>query len=83
MLTELIPNITDKDYWLRLWQQIRLAWVLLRDRRVRKRYKLIPIVTLIYIISPLDLVPVVPVIGQYDDLILLAFAPEIIHKSGP
>jgi len=55
-----------KDFF----SQFRLAWELLWDDRVPFVTKIIPILTLLYVISPVDLVPgmVVPGLGQLDDL---------------
>ncbi|MEE8362997.1 MAG: YkvA family protein [Dehalococcoidia bacterium] len=58
---------------------VRLAWGLMRDRRVRAPIKALPVLALLYALSPLDLLPdIVPVVGWVDDLIvsgslLLAF----------
>jgi len=57
--------------WLKdFFGHFRLAWELLWDDRVPFVTKIIPILTLIYVISPVDLVPgmVVPGLGQLDDL---------------
>lgn len=70
--------------------QFRLTWRLIRDSRVPLWAKLIPFITVGYIISPIDIIPdVLPIIGQLDDLgILLAgmrlfemLAPEeVVHQ---
>jgi uncharacterized membrane protein YkvA (DUF1232 family) len=50
---------------------IRLAWGLFLDRRVGAPIKLLPILTVIYVLSPLDLLPdIIPVVGWMDDLIV-------------
>jgi uncharacterized membrane protein YkvA (DUF1232 family) len=50
---------------------IRLAWGLFMDRRVGAPIKLLPILALIYVLSPLDLLPdIIPVVGWIDDLIV-------------
>ena len=57
--------------WLKdFFGHFRLAWELLWDDRVPFVTKIIPILTLLYVISPVDLVPgmVVPGLGQLDDL---------------
>ncbi|MEZ4669567.1 MAG: YkvA family protein [Anaerolineae bacterium] len=70
--------------------QLRLTWRLMRDPRVPLWTKAIPIITLGYILSPLDLIPdVLPIIGQIDDLGVLlaglrlfeAFIPEDIVQQ--
>jgi uncharacterized membrane protein YkvA (DUF1232 family) len=73
-----------------LINQLRLTWRLLRDPRVPLWAKLIPVGALIYVLSPLDLIPdLIPVLGQLDDLgIVLAgmrlfesFVPEYIVQE--
>ena len=50
---------------------IRLAWGLFLDRRVGVMIKLLPILAIIYVLSPLDLLPdIIPVVGWVDDLIV-------------
>jgi len=47
----------------------RLYWRLFRDRRVSLLPKVLLVLTLVYVVSPLDLIPdFVPVIGEMDDV---------------
>lgn len=57
-----------------VWNQIRLTWRLLRDPRVPLWTKVIPFAGIIYVLSPLDLIPDLLIgLGQLDDLgIILA-----------
>lgn len=71
-----------------------LAWRLWVDPRVPLLTKLLPVGVLIYLLSPVDLVPdVVPVLGQLDDLFAIVLGvrafialcpPEVVqfHQSG-
>jgi uncharacterized membrane protein YkvA (DUF1232 family) len=55
-----------------LLQQGKLAWRLLRDPRVPVYAKAVLGATLLYVFSPLDLVPDwIPLLGQLDDLAIL------------
>ncbi len=56
-----------------LVMRIKLIVRLLRDRRVSPWLKIIPIGGIIYLISPLDLIPdiALPVIGELDDAAIL------------
>ena len=54
---------------------LKLLYRLVRDARVAKADKLILAGTIIYVISPLDLIPdFIPFIGQVDDIYLVAIA---------
>jgi uncharacterized membrane protein YkvA (DUF1232 family) len=56
--------------WLKdFFGQFRLAWELLWDGRVPFVTKIVPILTLLYILSPVDIIPDVALgLGQLDDL---------------
>jgi uncharacterized membrane protein YkvA (DUF1232 family) len=56
---------------------------LLQDPRVPRRHKLLLGLLVLYLISPIDLVPdFVPVAGQLDDAILVALALRAILRAG-
>ena len=58
-------------YFPLILSAIRLTWGLFLDRRVGIKIKLLPILAIIYVLSPLDLLPdIIPVVGWVDDLIL-------------
>jgi uncharacterized membrane protein YkvA (DUF1232 family) len=47
----------------------RLVWRLVQDPRIPIAFKLVPAVTLLYVISPIDLIPdIIPGLGQLDDI---------------
>ncbi len=58
-----------------LWgfiQQVRLSWRIMRDPRVPIWIKSIPVLPIVYLISPLDFIPdVFLLIGQIDDLAII------------
>jgi uncharacterized membrane protein YkvA (DUF1232 family) len=58
-----------RDFVLR----VRLIWRLIRDRRVSFWLKIIPVAGLVYLVSPIDLIPdiALPVIGELDDAAVL------------
>jgi hypothetical protein len=57
------------------WENIRLTWRMLRDPRVAPYAKvLLPVLALVYLISPIDLIPdMILGLGQVDDLGVIAF----------
>lgn len=68
-----------------LWHQGQLTYKLLRHRQVPVLLKLIPIVAVLYVLSPIDLVPDVALgLGQLDDLAIVLIALRtFIHLAPP
>jgi uncharacterized membrane protein YkvA (DUF1232 family) len=66
-------------------RQARLAWRLLRDGRVPGWVKVIPAIGLIYLLSPIDLIPdwVLPGLGQMDDIALILLALKMFVDLSP
>ena len=75
----------DPGFWRELWQQIRLIYYLLRDPEVPIYLKLLPFVSLAYVVFPFDFVPdLAPVLGQLDDLtIVLVFSKVFVELAPP
>jgi uncharacterized membrane protein YkvA (DUF1232 family) len=63
----------------------RLCWRLWRDRRVPKYLKGMVMAALLYVLSPVDLIPgfLVPLIGQLDDATLLLLASYLFIRWSP
>ena len=63
----------DMLAWLReFFSQFGLAWQLFWDERVPFSTKLVPILTMLYLFVPIDLVPDAFLgVGQVDDLVIL------------
>ena len=67
-----------------MWRTGRLALRLLRDSRVPMAAKFIFGATVLYLVSPLDVVPDwLPVIGQADDLMVLLAGLNLFLRSCP
>lgn len=60
--------------------RLRLGWRLLRDPRVPAWPKLLaPVVTVLYVLSPVDVIPdFIPVLGELDDLGVIALALAVV-----
>ncbi len=73
------PNFAD------LVRSGRLAWRLLLDPRVATLAKIgIPVLAGLYVLSPVDLIPdVIPVVGQLDDLAVVALAIRLFIALAP
>ncbi len=63
----------------------RLCWRLWRDHRVPKSLKGMIIAVILYVLSPIDLVPgfFVPLVGQLDDATLLMLASYLFIRWSP
>lgn len=71
------------DSVLALPNLAKLLVRLLRDPRVPRKSKILVGLTLGYLVTPIDLIPDIPVIGQTDDLLLIAFTlNRLISTSG-
>jgi uncharacterized membrane protein YkvA (DUF1232 family) len=66
-------------------RQARLAWRLFWDQRVPMWTKVVPSAALVYVVSPVDLVPaaVVPGLGQLDDLAILLIGVKLFIELAP
>lgn len=65
-------------------RKLRLAWALAKDRRIRRTVRLIPFLLLLYLAMPLDIIPdFIPVIGQADDLLVLAIGAGLMVRFTP
>ena len=70
---------------LNLPKFIKLYYRLFQDRRVPLHLKLVLIFALVYVLSPIDLIPdwIFPFFGEIDDLIVLIAALRYFIKNCP
>lgn len=67
----------DPSVLVEVWRSLQLVWYLMLDPRVPFLPKLIVPAILLYVLSPLDLIPdVLLVVGQLDDLALIFFGTK-------
>ena len=70
-----------------LWSlvsHLRLGVRLVREPRVPVVLKLVPVLVGLYVLSPIDLVPdLLPVLGQLDDLAIVAAGLELFVRLCP
>ena len=80
-------NNSDRNspgFWLNLFNSFRVAWQLMWDSRVPFSAKLVPILTVLYILSPIDLVPDLVVgLGQLDDLAIFLLGTQLFIAVSP
>ena len=71
-------------FWMNLFNSFRIAWRLLWDNQVPIAAKLVPILTILYILSPIDLIPDFIVgLGQLDDLAILLLGVKLFIAVSP
>lgn len=71
-------------FWLKFFNSFRIAWRLMWDGRVPMGAKLIPIFTILYILSPIDIIPDFIVgLGQLDDLALFLLGVQLFIAVSP
>lgn len=62
-------------------QQARLTFSLMMDKRVPMWQKAIPMLPLLYIFSPLNILTfAIPIVGQLDDITLIILAMELFER---
>lgn len=65
-------------------KEIQLAWRLLRDSRVPVWMKAIPVLSVLYVLMPIDLIPDILLgFGQLDDLALLIGGVRLFTSLAP
>ncbi|MFN2137928.1 MAG: YkvA family protein [Candidatus Promineifilaceae bacterium] len=79
-----IPSLVNPNFWRKTWYEMRVGWQLLRDGRVPLPLKVLPVLIILYLLSPLDLIPgFLPVVGQLDDLGLLLIGLSTFIRLAP
>jgi uncharacterized membrane protein YkvA (DUF1232 family) len=74
----------DTGLLIDLLRQFKLIWRLLKDRRVPLWMKVIPFLSLAYLLVPTDLVPDVLLgLGQLDDMAVLALGAKLFTQLVP
>lgn len=75
---------TDPSVLYEIWRSLQLVWHLMADSRVPFFPKLIVPLVILYILSPIDIVPdVLLVLGQLDDIALLFFGTKLFINLCP
>lgn len=76
--------------WLLMRKELALVWAMLRDPRTPGAAKLTALLAVLYVLSPVDLIPdVVPLLGWLDDGVVamlllrlaLQFLPPELHGA--
>ncbi len=65
-------------------ENLRLAWRLFWDRNVNASTKIIPLLAVLYVLSPIDILPdVIPALGVTDDVGVFIVALDFFIRSAP
>ena len=71
-------------FWMNLFNSFRIAWKLMWDGRVPFSAKLVPIIAVVYILSPIDIMPdLIPGLGQLDDVAILLLGVQAFIALSP
>jgi len=71
-------------FWMNLFNSFRIAWKLMWDSRVPVSAKFVPILTVLYILSPIDFLPDLVVgLGQLDDLAIFLLGTQLFIAVSP
>ncbi|NJL95603.1 MAG: DUF1232 domain-containing protein [Anaerolineae bacterium] len=75
----------DRSMLQKLFDRLVLAWRLLGDGRVSLQHKLIPPIALLYLLSPIDLVPeaLLGPLGVFDDIGVVILLLETFIRMAP
>ena len=85
MTSDISTNVKKEiGFWREIVHQARLVYCLLRDPDVPIYLKLVPFISLIYLMLPFDFVPDVLVgLGQLDDLTVMLIGSKIFIELAP
>jgi uncharacterized membrane protein YkvA (DUF1232 family) len=84
MSTNPNPASHKVNIFISLLNRMRLVFRLMRDSRVPIGLKIVPFLSIIYILFPLDLIPdLIPALGQVDDLGVVILAVETFIMLSP
>jgi uncharacterized membrane protein YkvA (DUF1232 family) len=71
-------------FWMNLFNSFRIAWRLMWDSRVPMSAKAIPVLAVLYVLSPIDILPDFVVgLGQLDDLAILLLGTQLFISMSP
>ena len=84
MSTNPNPASHKVNIFISLLNRLRLVVRLMRDPRVPLGLKIVPFLSIVYVLFPLDLIPdLIPGLGQVDDLGAVILAVEAFIMMAP
>lgn len=66
-------------------RHLKLIWLLIKDKRINVFLKALPFASLVYLVSPIDMLPgmVVPVVGALDDAAIIWIGTSLFISLCP
>jgi uncharacterized membrane protein YkvA (DUF1232 family) len=83
MSSDRVPAPLNDNVFRAFLRQLRLGWHLFLDPRVNWMAKALPIISAIYVISPVDLIPAIPVLSSMDDLAVAFLGLKLFIEFSP
>jgi uncharacterized membrane protein YkvA (DUF1232 family) len=83
MSSDRVPAPLNDNVFRAFLRQLRLGWQLFLDPRVSWMAKALPIISAIYVISPVDLIPAIPVLSSMDDLAVAFLGLKLFIEFSP
>jgi uncharacterized membrane protein YkvA (DUF1232 family) len=79
------PSVESERIGKLSWPaKVQLSWRLVRDKRVSRLARGTAFLPVIYLVSPIDLVPdFIPIIGRLDDALMFGLVVDLLIKSVP
>ncbi len=83
-MAQQVKRNVDPGALAQVTRTLQLVWRLLQDPRVPPLPKLIVPLVIVYVISPIDLIPdLMPILGQVDDLAVIFFGIRFFIEMCP
>lgn len=79
-----MDRFLNMDFLQDTMKKIRLAWRVMWDPRVPLQIRSIPFLAILYVVSPIDLIPgFIPILGQADDIAIVIFSISTLLRLAP
>lgn len=70
--------------WAKFRKELTMVWLMMRNPRTPTAAKLVAVLAVLYVISPVDLIPdVVPILGWLDDGVIALLLMQLALKFLP
>lgn len=81
---KLAQKAKQPGFWREMWQQARLVYHLIRDPEVPFYLKVLPFLSVVYLVIPVDFLPDILIgLGQLDDITVMLVGAKIFMELVP